>query len=310
MLILAGATPLSARDCLLQADLALAEGSTGGRELGLALIHRALDAAPTTREGHDLLATALAPGADRNAALRRVIALQPWAPESRDQLALALWDDHDATGAAQELEESVARFPYLASHAVLLQSRDADDARAQLRLLAYGDHAATRVATLDPALIDATIRGLRRALTDTLPGSLRAATADDLIALLEARDDWAAAAATLWAEAEPTAVGAAKLARAAHNYLQVGDRSSAEAALLAALRQNPDQGDLYRMLAVDVYAAQGDFPTAQQVLAAGQANAIDMLPVYQAVTEVIARRERARVEHAVVPDGNPMAAAR
>src|SRR5439155_1063658 len=67
-----------------------------------------------------------------------------------------------------------------------------------------------------------------------------------------------------------------------------------EQSLLAALTQAPERGDLYRTLAVDVYAARGDFSAAENVLHAGERNALDMLPVYHGVTEVLARRESTR----------------
>ena len=72
------------------------------------------------------------------------------------------------------------------------------------------------------------------------------------------------------------------------------DFESAEQNLLAALLRTPEQGQLYRDLAVEVYAARGDFPLAEKVIEAGQRNALDMLPVYDGVTEVLTRRESAQ----------------
>jgi hypothetical protein len=63
----------------------------------------------------------------------------------------------------------------------------------------------------------------------------------------------------------------------------------------------PEEGILYRRLAVDVYAARGDFDTAQTVLKAGERNAVDLLPIYGAVTEVLGRREAARAEEMAQP---------
>lgn len=299
--------PLATSDALSAADLARAEGDAAGDARALALVRSALDQAPTNRDAHDFLASMLPSGSERQAALRAVIALQPWAPEARDALALDCYARGDTHSAAVELEESVARFPYLATHDVLLRAPRTEDTRAQLRLLADGDSPALRMAALDQPLLDAVVRGLRRSLDEAVPGEFRTAAAEDLVQLLEARGDHAAAAAVLWAEAEPTASGATKLARAAQNYLRADDRASAESALLTALRQNPDQGDLYRTLAVEVYAAQGDFVTADQVLAAGQDRAIDMLPVYLGATDLIARRERARVEQGGARSPEPLA---
>jgi hypothetical protein len=86
------------------------------------------------------------------------------------------------------------------------------------------------------------------------------------------------------------------LARAAHDYLRAHADRPAEETLLAALVDDPDQGDLYRKLAVDVYAARGDFKTADTVLEAAEQNAVDLLPVYRGVSEVIARRDAAHVD--------------
>src|SRR5262249_2838493 len=51
-----------------------------------------------------------------------------------------------------------------------------------------------------------------------------------------------------------------------------------------------------RRLAVDVYATQGAFPAAESVLAAGERNALDTVPVFRGVTEVLARRDSARTD--------------
>src|SRR3989454_6279335 len=77
--MLAGASPLSARDCLEKADLALAEEGDGGR--ALALVVRALDRSPANLEGHEALATALGQDSAAEAALRRGPLPTPRAPE-------------------------------------------------------------------------------------------------------------------------------------------------------------------------------------------------------------------------------------
>ena len=108
------------------------------------------------------------------------------------------------------------------------------------------------------------------------------------------------------AEADHGAGSGRRLARAARDYLEAGDRAGAERSLLDALLQSPGQGDLYRTLAVDVYAARGDFSAAESVLHAGEQNAFDMLPVYHGVTEVLARRESmGTAEAAAAPFGPP-----
>src|SRR5207249_10970941 len=98
-----------------------------------------------------------------------------------------------------------------------------------------------------------------------------------------------------------------QLARAARDYLKADDKAAAEQALRAALERAPERGDLYRTLAVDVYAARGDFPAAESVLQAGERNALDMLPVYEGVTEVLARRESMGVEKMASAEPPPRA---
>src|SRR5439155_14333985 len=110
-------------------------------------------------------------------------------------------------------------------------------------------------------------------------------------------------ATVLRAEAERGA--GANFTRAARDYLKVRNYVAAEQTLLAALLRTPEQGDLYRDLAVDIYAARGDFSTAEGVLKAGERNAIDMLPIYDGVTEVLARRESTHVEDFVGPAAPP-----
>src|SRR3989442_152502 len=109
------------------------------------------------------------------------------------------------------------------------------------------------------------------------------------------------AAAVLRAEAERSADLGADLARAARDYLNAKDNAAAEQTLLAALVRTPEQGEIYRRLAVDIYAARGDFPSADGVLKAGERNALDMLPVYDGGTEVLTRRESQHVEDRVGP---------
>src|SRR5256885_16568693 len=82
-----------------------------------------------------------------------------------------------------------------------------------------------------------------------------------------------------------------QLARAARDYLKADDKAAAEQVLRVALERAPERGDLYRTLAVDVYAARGDFPAAESVLQAGGGNALGKLPVYEGGTGGLARRE-------------------
>src|SRR5205809_6581989 len=133
-------------------------------------------------------------------------------------------------------------------------------------------------------------RGLNRAL-EAAAGGERMAIVEDLASMLEARGHWREAAAALQAEAGRNAEVSGQLARAARDYLKADDKAAAEQGLRAALERAPERGDRYRALAVAGYAARGDFPAAESVLQAGERNALDMLPVYEGVTEVLARRE-------------------
>ena len=127
-------------------------------------------------------------------------------------------------------------------------------------------------------------------------GDERASIVSDLVSVLEARERWSDAAAVLAGVAGRSLEGGANLAHAARNYLKAGDTAAAEKTLLAAMVREPQQGELYRDLAVEIYAKRGDFPMAEDVLEAGERNALDMLPIYDGITQVLARRESNRPE--------------
>lgn len=294
--VLAGATPLAPAAALEQADLVLAAGGNGSVETALALVRTALDRAPADRAAHEAEAAVLGTGPEAEAAWRRAIALSPWAPELHDGLALALWQEDRRDAALAEIEESMFRYPYLVSHAYLGPASDVvtRGAGEWLRVLAEGDTLALRLAALDDALASAIRRGLERALAASADGPVRAAIVDDLATLLEAREHFADAAAMLRAEAERSEDGRAYLARAGRAALAARDLDGAEATLLAALTRTPEQGRLYRDLALGVYAARGDFESAETVLRAGERNAVDLLPIHRGVSELVVRRESSR----------------
>ncbi len=302
-LVVAGAVPLSPAECLTVADVAVAEQGDDARSEALALVHRALDRSPANSEAHKALADVLGPGAEGDEALRRALALDPWSAEMRDDLAFRLLDRGATSAGLAELEESIYRFPYLASHAFLgpdVQPKPGDRARL-IRALAEGDTLGMRLATLEPDVADAVERGLTRALDDAGPGDERATIVNDRVTLLEARERWQAAARVLSDEAKRTFDGDGNLPRAARNYLKAGEAEGAEQSLLVAVLRSPEEGDLYHDLAVDVYAARGDFKTADSVLAAGERNALDLLPIYNGMTEVLEKRESTRTEDFVGP---------
>ncbi len=295
VLAVVGAPPLAPRDCLEAADLATAEGGDVERPVALALVRRALERSPASVEAHQALADASGPGPEGEQALRRALVLYPWSPELRDRLALALLARGDAAAGAAELEESMYRLPALTSHAYLSPdlALDSEDPKQIVHALAEGDPLAVRLASLEPAVAGAIERGLDRALEGAAAGEERRAIVYDQAALLEARGRWQDAAAVLQEAAEHEPDDGGTLVRAARNFLKAGDGAAAEAALLGAVVREPEDGALYRDLAVDIYAARGDFPMAAEVLVAGERNATDLLPVYDGHVEVLRRREAA-----------------
>ena len=291
LLLVVGAPPLSPRDCLAQAKLHAPEEAEAVR-----LARRALDRSPADQQAHDVLAGALGDTPEAEQLLRAAIAFAPWSTEERDRLALGLFRRGERTLGATELEESVFRAPSLRSHPAL-DPGSTSSPQAVLAPVAV-DQTARRLAELEPDILDAVEHGLTRAL-EAAPKSSHTLV-DDLATLREARGRWAEAAVVLRAEAEQSG-DATGLARAARDYLKAGDASGAEQVLLAALRRQPGQGALYRRLAVDVYAARGDFGAAERVLRTGEQNAFDRLPVYQAMTEVLARRDTMPATEVVDP---------
>jgi Tfp pilus assembly protein PilF len=300
---LVGATPLSPHDCLEEAELTVAEEGDDGRARAVALVHHAIDWAPVDSDAHRAYAEAVGDTPEGEAALRRAVSLDPWSATLRDDLAIRLLDEGNRDAGSAELEESMRRFPYLASHGYLSPELDPSqqDAKRLIRALAEGDTMTIRLASLDADMAEAIDRGLVQAQADAAEGDERAAVVNDRVTLLEARERWGEAAALLEAEAGNSASAGTALARAAQNYLKAREYAAAEQSLLAAVVRMPDAGDLYRDLAVDVYAARGDYEMAENVLDAGQRNAVDMLPVYDGVTEVLQRRESARSDDLVGP---------
>lgn len=160
---LAGGDPVSAAALIERSDRALAED--GDRARAIELARHAIDVSPADRAAHEAIAIAFGNGNDSHEALRHAIRLDPWAVELRDWLATQLWEQGDVPAAAAELEESVARYPYLVSHAL---PQRAADTRASvdswLEELDGTDPLRLQLKRLDPPLADAVERGLRRAL--------------------------------------------------------------------------------------------------------------------------------------------------
>ncbi len=304
-LVASGGTPLAPDDALTMADLAVAEHQDGGQEHARILVLGAIDRSPANRDAHEMLASVLGPGPEGDDAMRRALRLEPWYMPGRDELAFRLWNRGEHAAAVAEMEESFARFPTLSMHAFLGPDGDVTPGNGAdvVRALAEGDILAIRLTRLDPALAGAIERGLDRALVDMPAGGRRASIVADRVSLLEAGGRWGEAADMLRAEAERDQTNERSLSEAARNYLKANDPERAEEALLAALLRNPERGTLYQRLAVDIYSARGDFAAAEEVLKAGERHAVDMLPVYSASADVIAKREQAWAQHVAAPDG-------
>ena len=300
--IAVGATPLSPEACLTEADLMFAEQGEPARPEALRLIKRAIDLSPASRDAHEALANTLGPGAEGDSAQRRAVALEPSEATTRDALGLRLWAEGQQEEAARELEESMYRDPFLVSHSYLGgdDPMQPTDSQQLIRALGESDTLRLRLAAIEPGVAAAIERGLRRALSENAAGAERAGIVEDLVTLLEARERWADAAQTITAESARNS-DVSNLPRAAHDYLQARDYVSAEKSLMAALLRNPDDGSLYQSLAVDIYAARGDFDSASQVLKSGEQNAVDLLPIYQGVDDVLQQRESIHMADFVGP---------
>jgi O-antigen ligase len=305
VLLVSGAMPLSPDGALAAADRAFSENQDAPR--AQALVVAAIDRSPAYRDAHEMLAKVLGPGPGGDEALRRALRLEPWYIPGRDDLAFRLWRRGEREAAAVELEESLYRFPYLASHAFLGPDAALTSSEGPyvVRALADGDIVTAHLVSLDPALTDAIARGLDRALAEATAGEKHTSIVADRVTLLEARERWVEAANMLRAEARLDDTDDRSLGHAARDYLKVNDLGSAEQALLAALLRNPARGSLYQRLAVDVYAVQGNFPLAEKVVQAGERNAVDMLPVYDASSDVIAKREQAWSERVASREPGP-----
>ena len=284
----------------------------GEREAGVALARSAVELAPLEPDTHELLGRLVADPAEGDAAYRRAIWLSPDEAPLRDALALRLWQRGDRAQALIEFEKSMQDAPALAAHDYLAPGNGLDPTtpEGRLRALAAGDSPRARLTSLDPAIRDAIERGLRRALDD---GDTRdyAATVTDLATLLEAGGRSADAAALLEQSAGSALGEDGYRRRAAADYLAAGNVTAAERVLTEQLTRTPDDGELYRLLAVDVYAARYDFDAADVVLEAGQRNSADLLPIYRAMREVLALEQyRVRTaEPRAVAETNEVAAA-
>jgi Tfp pilus assembly protein PilF len=283
----------SARALIEDASLALlAARDAEVRDKAVVLARGAVELAPVEPDTHEMLARAAADEAEGDAAYRRAIWLNPDESQLRDVLAHRLWERGERAQALVEVERSIAGAPYLAAHDYLALGSDLDPTspRGRLRSLTASDSLPARLRLLDPTIQSAIERGLRRALEkgefidyDT--------TVSDLATLLEASGRHAEAAAFLEESAASSIDDEDLLGRAAVNYLTGGDFVSAERVLTEQLIRMPENGELYRLLAVDVYAEQEDFDTADVVLSTGQRRSADLLPIYRGMREVLTLRQ-------------------
>ncbi|MFN8543928.1 MAG: hypothetical protein U0807_06970 [Candidatus Binatia bacterium] len=289
VLPLFGAAPLAPADLVARAERLIATEGEAGRDEAVDLLRRAARRAPTHLAAHVAIAARTDRAVEREDALWRAVRLAPAATALRDQLAAALWERGARDVAVAEVEESLSQVPRLAAHDLLPgESGLVPDAGSIAE-------ATARAARFAPEVRGAVERGLRRALADAQENT-RGPIVDDLATVLESDARWTAATALLRDEATKHPDRGGRLARAAHDALAGGDPQEAEAMLLTAVRDTPARGDLYRALAVDVYAARGDFDAANRVLRTGERQATDLRPVYLGVAETLARRDEHREE--------------
>jgi O-antigen ligase/tetratricopeptide (TPR) repeat protein len=262
------------------------------RQQAVAHARRAVELAPLAPEVHEVCGRTLADPAAGDTAYRRAIRLSPDATRVRDVLALRLWDRGERATALQEFEESMAHAPRLAFHHYLAPGTGLDPTtpRDRIAALAAGDSLPARLRLLDPAIRQAIEQGLRRGLAG---GEYvqRAKVVADLATLLEVNERYAEAGAVLeaWAAGSPT--DGRFLRHAASQYLKAGDFVAAERVLTEQLAHTPDDGELYRLLAVEVYAVQRDFDAADLVLTAGRQNSAHLLPIYRGIREILTLRQ-------------------
>ncbi|MFM7141164.1 MAG: tetratricopeptide repeat protein, partial [Alphaproteobacteria bacterium] len=296
--------PISPHDRVSRAEFLFSEEPEAGWERVVALSRGAIDAAPAYIEAHEMLAEALGESEEAQVYLRNAVALQPWAVERRDALGRRLIEDGDPDAGAVEIEEAMFRYPSLVSHSYLYTMQPAErspvaDLKETLRILGQPISFGGRLTKLDPVYSDSAERGLRRALKADSTGSMRSRVrvVDQLARLLEARDRWDEAGDVLFEEGR-RAQDVEMLTRAARDHLVAKDYDRAEKALLAALVVAPDQAQLYRSLATEVYAPRGQFDLADAVLDTGRRNAADLMPLYRSMSELLnlrKARERAMI---------------
>lgn len=310
VLVVAGGTPLATPAALRHVDRLLSERSDASAAESTAWVRAIIDRAPVNREAHELLASIEA-GPEGDVELRHAMRLQPSATELRNALIDRMWARGEHEAALAELESAVADVPDLATHVSHLVGAPRTDAEA-LRALLDGDDLPVQLSALDPEQAATLERGLERALEETPGGTERTAVVYELVALREARGRWREAAALLRVEADRSGDRGIDLGRAARDYRRAGELDAAEATLVAALLRAPDDGDLYRRLAVEVYAKRGDFETAERILRAAERNAGDMMAVYAGVTEVLRQQQQWLSSRAFAPaktGGEPSAEA-
>jgi len=290
--------PLSPRDRVERAEFLLSEEPEDGYERAVGLARSAVDDAPALIEAHEMMANVLGDGPESLEFLRRAVALQPWAVERRDALGQRLVEEGDVESAAQELGESMFRYPSLMTHGYLfltpIESRRTDgDLQQVLHQLESPSTMKSRIGGLPPEVADALEAGLLRALEQPGPGMRsRASVTEQLAQLLETRGKWDEAGEILFRQGRAVE-DVLFLTRAAADHLVAKNYEAAEKALLAALVLAPDQASIYHDLATRVYAPTGDYDRADAVLDAGRRNAADLLPLHRGMSELLDLRKQA-----------------
>lgn len=214
---------------------------------------------PARRDGHialiDLQEYSMSP-AELRQELEIALWLAPLDPEVRDQYVVALLDQGQQEDALREMQQSVFHSPLLGTHFYLTPEA---------------------IPQLDPPELLAVERGMLQALVAGLYGA-----ADGLGGLYYQVGRFAEAG-KIFDEARQRALRSDIRVRylfyAARAYTHSDNGGRAESLLREAIQLAPRESSLYRMLAIDVYAARKDFAAAKAVLIEGERYGVSSLPI-------------------------------
>jgi tetratricopeptide (TPR) repeat protein len=231
------------------------------------------------------------------------------------QIATNKAESLEGMAAALELEPTRTEWRLAYASALDLEGRSVQ-AVAELEEAAYRDPRWTRHRYLDelparllPSFLPPAERGFRRAVDDRPDDPV---LLDEVASFYFRFGAWLPAAA-LWERAAERSRDWAHLGRyAARAFARAGDFSRAEEILRRGIRQRSTEAEIYRVLAMSVYAAQKKYPEAEQTLELGASRALDPSWIYLDLSAVEAeqgKRDEARRALETAGNGNPRDAA-